>query len=125
MKGGNKMNLPKRGEIYLVTLNPVIGSEIGKERPALIISNDVNNKFSDTVTLIPITSKLSKIYPFEVFVKSGESGLPEDSKIKCNQIRTVDKKRIIKYLGKVEQQKLKEVEKAILIHLGITTFLSP
>ena len=85
MKGGNKMNLPKRSEIYLVTLNPVVGSEIGKERPALIISNDVNNEFSDSVTLIPITSKLSKIYPFEVFVKSGESAFLKIQKLNATK----------------------------------------
>lgn len=118
------MNFPKRGEVYLVSLEPVVGSEIGKSRPALVVSNNINNEFADTITVIPITSKLSKIYPFEVFVKSGEAGVSQDSKIKCNQVRTIDKKRLIKYLGTLESQKLKEVEKAILIQLGMIPYLS-
>ena len=113
------MNFPKRGEIWLVSLEPVVGREIGKTRPAIVISNDRNNQFADTVTVIPITSKTEKIYPFETFLPAQETGLPEDSKAKCNQIRTVDKRRLIKLIGEISSQKLKEVEQAVLIHLGI------
>jgi len=109
----------ERGEIYLVSLDPAIGSEINKTRPALIISNNINNQFSETVTVIPITSTTEKIYPFETFIRSGESGLSKDSKVKCNQIRTLDKKRLIKLLGKVPLYKLKEIENALLVHLEI------
>jgi len=117
-----KMGINKifeRGEIYLVSLDPAIGSEINKTRPALIISNNINNQFSETVTVIPITSTTEKIYPFETFIRSGESGLSKDSKVKCNQIRTLDKKRLIKLLGKVPLYKLKEIENALLVHLEI------
>lgn len=117
-----KMGLKKhseRGEIYLVSLDPTVGFEISKTRPALIISNDINNQFSETVTVIPITSSRGKIYPFETFLPSGESGLSKNSKAKCNQIRTIDKKRLLKSFGKVSPEKLKEIEKALLIHLGI------
>ena len=113
------MNFPKRGEIWLVSLEPVVGREIGKTRPAIVISNDRNNQFADTVTVIPITSKTEKTYPFETFLPAQETGLPEDSKAKCNQIRTVDKRRLIKLIGEISSQKLKEVEQAVLIHLGI------
>ena len=113
------MGIPKRGEIHLVSLEPVTGSEIGKTRPALVISNDRNNEFADTVTVLPITSKTVKIYPFEVSLTKEESGLPKNSKIKCNQVRTIDKKRLIKCLGCVSDSKLKETEEAIMIHLGI------
>ena len=113
------MNFPKRGEVYLVSFNPVVGSEIGKSRPALVMSNNRNNEFADTVTVIPITSKTAKVYPFEVFVPKGAAGLVKDSKAKCDQIRTISKKRLIKYLGTLEEVHLKEIEKAILIHLGI------
>lgn len=110
---------PERGEICLVCLDPVIGSEINKTRPALIISNDINNQFAQTVTVIPITSSTVKIYPFETHISSQESGLLKDSKVKCNQIRTIDKKRIIKSLGKISIDKLKEVENSLLIHLDM------
>lgn len=110
---------PERGEIYLVCLDPTIGSEINKTRPALIISNDINNRYSATVTVIPITSGTEKAYPFEVLLLPEKSGLPKKSKAKCNQIRTLDKKRLIKSLGEISNEKLKEVEDALCIHLGM------
>jgi len=110
---------PQRGQIWQVALDPVIGHEIGKTRPALVISNNINNQFANTVTLIPVTSKTSKIYPFEVFISKSDSGLAADSKIKCNQVRTVDKARLIKSTGQVPEDKMNEVEKALLLHLDI------
>lgn len=109
---------PKRGEIYLVCLDPTIGSEINKTRPALIISNDINNQVAQTITVIPITSNIGKVYPFETLLTSQESGLLNNSKAKCNQIRTIDKKRLLKCLGKISTDKLKEIEKSLIIHLG-------
>ncbi len=114
-----KMEFPRRGEIWLVSLEPTTGSEIGKIRPALVISNDRNNQFADTVTVIPITSKTKRIYPFETFLSHQETHLPRDSKAKSNQIRTIDKRRLIKLLVKLSSEKIAEVEQAILIHLGI------
>ena len=108
---------PKRGEIYLVNLDPTVGAEINKTRPALIISNDINNQFSDTVTVIPITSYVEKVYPFEVLLLAVENGLSKNSKAKCNQIRTIDKQRLIKSLGKLRHEIMEEVEEATKIHL--------
>ena len=113
-------NYPKKGEIWQVSLEPVEGHEIGKTRPALVISNDKNNEYSSTVTLIPITASIEKIYPFEVFISGEDSGLPLDSKIKCNQIRTVDKLRLLKLVGGISTEIIKKVEEALLIHVGIS-----
>lgn len=113
------MDFPKRGEIWLVSLEPVIGSEIGKTRPAVVISNDQNNQFADTVTVLPITSKTNKIYPFETFLPKEMCAISADSKVKSNQIRTIDKKRLVKLLGDVSHEILKQVEQSLLIHLGI------
>ena len=110
---------PKRGEVYIVSLDPTAGSEIGKQRPALVISNNINNRNADTVTVVPITSNTAKVYPFEVFLPKGAAGLQEDSKVKCEQIRTIDKSRLKRKIGEISEDILKEVEKAILIHLGI------
>lgn len=111
---------PKRGQIYLVCLDPTIGSEINKIRPALIISNNRNNQYSQTVTVIPISStNIEKIYPFEALLPPGKSGLSKNSKAKCSQIRTIDKKRLLKISGRISPEKLIEVEKALIIHLGI------
>lgn len=113
------MKLIKRGEIYWVDLNPVVGKETGKTRPAVIISNDYNNEFAGTVTVLPITSKTDKVYPFEVLVKSGNTGLASNSKIKANQIRTVDKSRLRKLIGKLSHEQMEAVRKAIKIHLDL------
>ena len=112
-------NYPKRGEIWYVSLEPAVGHEISKTRPALIISNDKNNEYSSTITLIPITSSIDKIFPFEVFISKEHSGLSMNSKIKCNQVRTIDKLRLLKLIGKISEETLSEVEEALLIHLGI------
>ena len=114
------IDYPKRGEIWNVSLEPVMGREIGKTRPALVISNNKNNEYSSTVTIIPVTGSIEKVYPFEVLISRLESGLPLDSRLKCNQIRTVDKLRLAKVVGNVSDEIIQKVEKAILIHLGIS-----
>jgi mRNA interferase MazF len=109
-----------RGDIFWANLDPTIGSEISKTRPVLILSNDISNEFSSTVTILPITTfKKGTIYPFEIFLSSNESNLKEDSKIKANQIRTIDKTRLIDKTGALTSDKIKEVEKAVLLHLNI------
>jgi mRNA interferase MazF len=112
---------PKRGQIWNVSLDPVKGSEIGKSRPAIVISNDRNNEFAETVTVIPITSSVSRIYPFEALLTCSSSGLIKDSKAKCNQIRIVSKERLLNLLGAISSEELREVEKGLLIHLGYET----
>lgn len=113
-------DFPRYGDIYYVNLDPVVGSETGKCRPALIVSNDINNEYSDTVTVLPITGQpAKKEYPFEVLVPKGVAGLTEDSRIKANQIRTVDKRRLVSFRGSLPSQYLPQVEKALKIHLKL------
>jgi mRNA interferase MazF len=110
----------KRGGIYLAALDPVIGKEISKTRPVVIVSNNKNNEFSGTVTILPVTSKnIHKIYPFEVFLKKEIGNLPKNSKTKADQIRTLDKSRIVKFIGVLEKKELDLIDKAILIHLDL------
>ena len=110
----------RRGEVYVAALDPVVGREISKTRPVLVVSNDLNNQFSGTVTILPITSmNLDKIYPFEVLLPKGCGGLPKDSKIKADQVRTLDKTRLAKLLGKVDQKQIAAINKAIMLHLGL------
>jgi mRNA interferase MazF len=110
----------KRGFIYLAALDPVVGNEIAKTRPIAVISNDVNNVFSGTVTVVPITSKnLRKIYPFEVYLAKGTGNLPKNSKVKADQIRTLDKSRLVKLIGKLGITEVEAIEKAIAIHLEL------
>ena len=113
------MNI-KRGDICIASLDPVVGREISKTRPVVIVSNDKNNAFSGTVTILPITSiKLKRIYPFEVFLPKGSGSLPKDSKVKADQIRTLDKTRIVSVLGKLGESEVKSVERALKIHLAL------
>ena len=109
----------KRGEIYYADLNPTMGSEINKKRPVLIISNDANNDASSTVTVLPITSNIRKIYPFEVALAAKSSGLPKDSKIQCQQIRTISKLRIkSSKAGIANKNILQGIEAALKLHLN-------
>ena len=110
----------RRGEVYVAALDPVVGREISKTRPVLVVSNDLNNQFSGTVTILPITSmNLDKIYPFEALLPKGCGGLPKDSKVKADQVRTLDKTRLAKLLGKVDQKQIAAINKAIMLHLGL------
>lgn len=111
----------KRGEIYIVDLNPTIGSEINKKRPVIAISNNINNEYSDTITVIPVTSNVAKVYPFEVLIEvSVKNGLDKDSKAQCHQVRTISKLRFIgKALGSIDEKELKAINSALILHLGI------
>ncbi len=114
------MNI-KRGEIHFVGLDPIIGREISKTRPVVVVSNDKNNEFSGTVTILPITSRnLQKIYPFEVFLTKGTGKLPKDSKVKADQIRTLDKSRIVRFIGTLEKTEMDKIERAIRTHLALS-----
>lgn len=110
----------KRGEIYFANLDPTIGSEIKKKRPVLIVSNNANNKAASTLTIVPITSNTSKIYPFEVFLAPGKGGLQKQSKVQCHQIRTISKLRIHgKSVGQIDSMLMKKVEAAVMLHLNL------
>lgn len=108
----------KRGEIYFANLDPTIGSEIKKIRPVLIVSNNANNKVATTITIIPITSNVKKIYPFEVFLENKNSGLAKQSKAQCHQIRTISKIRIRgKRLGVLNTDGMNKIKCATQLHL--------
>jgi len=112
----------KRGELYYADLSPVIGSEQGGMRPVLIIQNDIGNKYSPTVIAAAITSQLNKAkLPTHIEIKAGEYGLPKDSVILLEQIRTIDKKRLKEKIGVLKVEVLKRADKALLISLGFTT----
>jgi mRNA interferase MazF len=119
-KSMSEKKFPRCGDIYDVNLNPVIGAETGKCRPALIVSNDINNEFSQTVTVLPITSQpAKKQYPFEVLVLKDAAGLTADSRIKANQVRTIDKHRLVNFIGSLPSEYLPKVENALKIHLNM------
>lgn len=115
------VTFPKRGEIYLVPFDPAQGSEINKTRPALILQNNLGNQFSPITIVAALTSKTgSRRFPFQVFISAPEGGIEVDSIIQLNQIRTVDKQRLVRRLGAIQPETMIQVERAILISLGIT-----
>lgn len=110
----------KRGDLILVSLDPVVGSEQGKTRPAVVIQNDIGNKYSPTTIIAPLTSKIfSKEYPINVIISKEETGLKTDSTALLNQIRTIDKRRIIKKLASVGDTTLEKINSAIKISLSL------
>jgi mRNA interferase MazF len=109
-----------RGDIYFADLSPVIGSEQGGMRPVLVVQNDVGNKFSPTIIVCAITSQLTKArLPTHIEVSQGQFGLPKDSVILLEQIRTIDKRRLKDILGKLDQEYLNKVDMALIISLGL------
>lgn len=109
----------RRGEIYYADLSPVVGSEQGGIRPVLIIQNDVGNKYSPTVIVSAITSQLGKAkLPTHIELSSEKYHLPKDSVALLEQIRTLDKRRLREKVTTLSSEKMREVNKAILISLG-------
>ena len=110
----------KRGEIYYANLSPTVGSEMDKRRPVLIVSNDINNRAATTVTILPITSNVSRVYPFEVLLNPDDSGLPKPSKVQAQQVRTISKQRIEgEPLGTLSEELMQLVDAALKLHLGL------
>ncbi len=111
----------RRGGVWLANLDPVVGAEIGKKiRPVVIIQNDIGNKYSPIVIVAAITSAFRKHYPQQVRVNAPEGGLPKDSIIMMNQIRSVDKQRLVKYLGSLSRKTMDKVDIALKISLQLT-----
>jgi len=113
------MTTIERGDIWLANLDPSIGSEIRKIRPVAIISNNINNIHNNIVTIVPIASNTNMIYSFEVLLPKGIANLPKDSKAKADQIRTIDKSRLIKSIGVLPNDYMIKIEKAIKLHLDL------
>jgi len=115
-----RIDHPRRGEIWLVRFDPAVGTEIKKTRPAVIISNNMANRYSHAVTVLAITArKSSQLFPFETSLPDDTLGLSKRSKIKCDQVRTVDKQRLPKLLGHVDHETLLKIEDALKLHLGL------
>ncbi len=114
------VRFPKRGGIYLVRFDPTIGAEIKKTRPALVVQNDIANRWSPITIVAAITSQFEEpLYPTEVFIKAREGGLGSDGVVLLNQIRSIDKRRLVRSLGKLEPDTMVQVDRAIIMSLGL------
>ena len=97
---------PKRGDVYWVNLNPTVGTEINKKRPAVIISNNTGNEFSSRIIIAPITSQINKIYPFEV----GISLKSKSGKILLDQLRCIDKIRLGNLIAPLDANTISKID---------------
>ncbi|MGI6168842.1 MAG: type II toxin-antitoxin system PemK/MazF family toxin [Christensenellales bacterium] len=109
-----------RGDIYYADLSPVVGSEQGGMRPVLIVQNDVGNRFSPTVIVAAITSRIDKAkLPTHIELDADKYTLPRDSVVLLEQIRTIDKSRLTKKIGYLDSKTMKKVEDALSISFGM------
>ncbi|NLJ98573.1 MAG: type II toxin-antitoxin system PemK/MazF family toxin [Tissierellia bacterium] len=111
----------KRGDIFYADLSPVVGSEQGGIRPVLVIQNNIGNKYSPTIIIAAITSRINKAkLPTHVEINAPEYGLPKDSVVLLEQVRTIDKKRLREKIGRFTEEMMDNVDECLKISLGLT-----
>lgn len=115
------MTFPRRGDIYLVESDPIRGHEIQKTRPAVVIQNDVSNRYSPITIVAAVSSHFGNPpFPREVLVgPGGNTGLSQASAVILNQIRSIDRQRLLKRIGRVDGPTLQRVDDALKISLGL------
>lgn len=114
----------RRGEVYLVDLDPAVGSEATKVRPAVLVSNDAANRSAErngrgVVTVVPITSNTARIHPFQILISAGDGGLTVDSKAQAEQIRSVDVQRLHRRLGSLKEDTVRSLDEVLRTHLAV------
>lgn len=114
----------RRGDIYLIDYEPVRGSEVNKARPAVIVSNDAANQSVQrmgrgVITVVPLTSNTSRVFPFQVFLPADECHLAKDSKAQCEQVRAVAVERVLHRIGTVPARRVAELDAALRRHLAL------
>lgn len=116
----SKRLIPRRGEVYVVNFDPSIGSEIQKRRPALILQNNIGNRYSNTTIVAAISSQFdARLYPTEVYIEPREGGLEKPCVVLLSQVRTVDKRRLTKQLGMLSAETMRKVDQALQISVGL------
>jgi mRNA interferase MazF len=114
----------RRGEVRLVDLDPVRGAEANKRRPAVIVSNDAANRTAATLgrgvlAVVPVTSNVQHVYPFQVLLPSGTAGLSREAKAQAEQVRSIAVERIGDRLGNVPAQLMRSIDEALRLHLAL------
>lgn len=105
----------KRGEVWRVNFEPSVGGEIRKIRPAVIISNDVSNKYLNRIQVVPLTSNVDRVYPSEAMVTLND----KENKALADQLTTVSKSRLVNREGKLTQNDMQKVERVVKLQLGL------
>ena len=114
----------RRGEIRIVNLSPTLGAEAAQTRPAVIVSNDGANTTAarlghGVVTIIPITSSIERVYPFQVMLTAGDTGLERDSKAQAEQVRSISVERVGRLIGQVPFDLMAHLDNALRLHLAL------
>ncbi|HEX3392130.1 MAG TPA: type II toxin-antitoxin system PemK/MazF family toxin [Solirubrobacteraceae bacterium] len=114
----------RRGEIRMVDFDPTRGAEANKSRPAVIVSNDEANATAAQIgrgvlTVVPVTSNVERVYPFQVLIPSGAGGLPQDSKAQAEQVRSIDAQRVGRLFGTLPPQLIASLDDALRLHLAL------
>lgn len=110
----------RRGDIYYADLSPVVGSEQGGVRPVLVVQNDIGNRYSPTVIVAPVTTRLEKArLPTHVELRAQEHGLEQDAVVLLEQVRTIDKRRLREKVAHLEGEIMRRVDEALRISLGL------
>jgi mRNA interferase MazF len=117
-------SMMRRGDVYWVDLEPVKGSEADKTRPAVIVSNDAANRAAErsrrsVVTVVPITSNIDRVFPFQTLIRAADCGLASDSKAQAEQVRTVATERLHSRIGHLPRATLQSLDGALRLHLAI------
>jgi mRNA interferase MazF len=113
-----------RGEIRIVDLGTPLPGEAAHRRPAIVVSNDGANSTAarlgkGSITVVPLTSRVSTVFPFQVLITAAESGLEVDSKAQAEQVRSISVQRVAKRLGSVPAARMLEVDEALRLHLAL------
>lgn len=121
---GPAVALLRRGQIVLASFDPAVGSEARKTRPAIVVSNNTANAVAvrspgATVTVVPLTSRTDRVWPFQVLLPAAATGLDRDSKAQAEQVRTIAVERIVRPVGWVPAELMGAVDAAIRLHLAV------
>jgi mRNA interferase MazF len=120
MPGNGGVSFPKRGDVFITSFDPAAGAEIQKTRPALILQNDIANQYGSITIVAAITSQTRDLRrPTTVGVRAPDGGLTADSAILLNQIRSIDKQRLIRRVGALKPGTMASVDRALRISLGL------
>lgn len=113
-----------RGEVYLASHDPAVGHEQGKVRPVIIVSNNAANSSADrrgrgVITIVPITSNVANVYPFQVLLVREQTGLPADSKAQAEQVRSISTDRLIRRVAVLPAELVGAIDDALRLHLSL------
>ena len=114
----------QRGDIVLVELDPAVRPEQSKTRPAIVVSNNASADSAErrgrgVITVVPLTSNVRSVYPFQVLLRPAESGLPIESKAQAEQVRSVSTTRVVRTVGRVTAERMAALDDALRLHLSL------